>query len=297
MIYHKRKQRFPRLSQVALFASLILVLPCNAEDANVAKAGEQNKTAHFAIQITKETFHEMLVSLPETKISPNREKIIEDLVRKIGQNAPEIAADKQAGIAAEIYKKTVLPLLTPQIEQFNSLMVSAASKDKVSAGFLTFQGLAEGMAEDKEMSGIIVYARYTPNKGGSENPYIWDWNSNLTGGTDSTRYASAKIDEKPTIELKPYGSDKSFDFPISCNGKVTLKKEYRKNYYFTEKPAGKAKTSISLIPEVDLTASKSIENNYLQFFTVEGEESRSISKTIKYDASLVFDFDANPKGK
>ncbi len=297
MIHHKRKQRFPFLSQIALLASLMLVIPCNAEDANVATAGEQNKTAHFAIQITKETFHEMLVSLPETKISPNREKIIEDLVRKIGQSAPEIAADKHAGIAAEIYEKTVLPLLTPRIEEFNNLMISAATTDKVSSGFLVFKGLAEGMAEDKEISGITVYAGYTPNKDGSENPYKWNWNSSCSGTTGSHRYASAKIDEKPTIALKPYGSDKSFDFPISCTGKVMLKKEYRKNYYFTEKPFGKAKTSVTLIPDVTITASKSIEGNYMQFFKEEGEEPRTLSKTIKYDASLVFDFDASPKGK
>lgn len=280
-----------------MMASLILVVPCNAEDANVAKAGAQDKTAHFSINITKETFHEMLVSLPETKISPNREKIIEDLVRKIGQNAPEIAADKHAAIATEIYEKTILPLLTPRIEEFNNLMISAATTDKVSSGFLVFKGLAEGMAEDKEISGITVYAAYTPNKDGSENPYKWNWNSNLTENTGSHRYASAKIDEKPTVELKPYGSDKSFNFPISCTGKVMLKKEYRKDYYLTDKPVGKAKTSVALIPEVTITASKSIEGNYMQFFKEEGEEPRTLSKTIKYEASLVFDFDASNKDK
>ena len=281
----------------SLIACMFLSAPCRAEEP--AADPYPQKTARFSIEVKKETYLEMLSSLPETKISANREKIIEDLVRHIGRNAPEIAADRHAGIAAEICDKTILPLLAPRIEQFNSLMVSAATADKVSAGFLAFKGLAAGMAEEDDLSGIIVYGNFSYRKPDTEGaPELdWKWDANLVGSNNSTRSLSAKIDEAPTVDLKAHGVDKTFDFPITCEGKVTLKKAYQDQYFLFANPRGKAKTSVSLTPEVEITASKSIESNYSGFFKVEGEESSSVSKTIKYDAALHFDFDAAPQGE
>lgn len=281
----------------SLIFCMFLSAPCKAEEP--AADPYRQKTARFSIVVEKETYLEMLSSLPETKISADREKIIEDLVRHIGRNAPEIAADRQAGIAAEICDKTILPLLAPRIEQFNSLMVSAATADKVSAGFLAFKGLAAGMAEDDDLSGIIVYGNFTDRNPDTESkPELhWKWDTNLIGSNNATRYVSAKIDETPTVDLKAHGVDKSFDFPISCEGKVGLKKTYQEQYYLFENPRGKAKTSVSLTPEVEITASKTIESNYTGLFKVEGEENSSVSKTIKYDAALLFEFDATPQGE
>jgi len=283
----------------SLMTCLVLSGPCKAEEPSVAPTQYLRKTARFSIEVKKETYREMLSSLPETRISPDRQKIIDALAQMIGQNAPEIAADKQAGIAAKIYEAKILPLLTPRIEQFNSLIVSAATKDKVSAGFLAFKGLADGMAGDDDLAGIIVYGNFTylkPNPEGASE-LDWKWDTNLSGSNNATRYLSAKIDETPTVDLKPYGVDKSFDFPISCEGKVSLMKDYREDYYLFENPRGKAKTSVSLTPEVEITASRSIESTYTGFFTVEGEENSSVKKTITYDASLLFEFDAAPKGE
>jgi hypothetical protein len=283
----------------SLLACMFLSAPCKAEEPAAAPDPYPQKTARFSIEVKKETYHEMLASLPGAKISADREKIIEDLVRHIGRNAPEIAADRHAGIAADICDKTILPLLAPRIEQFNSLMVSAATDDKVSAGFLAFKGLADGMAEDDDLAGVTVYGNFTYRKADTEGePELeWKWDTNLVGSNNSTRYLSAKIDETPTVDLQAYGVDKTFDFPITCEGKVGLKKTYQDQYYLFEKPRGKTKTSVSLTPEVEITASKNIESNYSGFFKVEGEESSSLSKTIKYDAALHFEFDADPQGE
>lgn len=279
-----------------LMACMFLTFPCKAEEPTPDPNTYPQKTARYSIEVKKETYLEMLSSLPETKISANREKIIEALVRHIGRNAQEIAADRHAVIAAEICDKTILPLLTPRIEQFNSIMVSAATADKVSAGFLAFKGLAAGMAEGDDLSGVTVYGNFIylkPNTAGAPE-LDWKWETNLVGSKNSTRHLSAKIDETPTVDLKAHGVDKSFDFPITCEGKVSLKKSYQEQYYLFENPRGKAKTSVSLTPEVEITASKSIESNYQGFFKVEGEERISVSKTIKYDAALLFEFDAAP---
>ncbi|QTN32486.1 hypothetical protein HZ994_09145 [Akkermansiaceae bacterium] len=170
------------------------------------------------------------------------------------------------------------------------------TEDKVSAGFLAFTGLADGMAESGDLAGITVHGNFTYRENIAEGaPELdWEWDACHTGDNNMTRFMSAKIDETPTVELAPYGSDKSFEFPVSCVGKVGSKKTYREQYHLYENPRGKAKTSVSLTPEVEITASKTIESDYAGFFTVEGEGSSTNSKTLSYDAALVFEFGAAP---
>lgn len=279
----------------SLLSCLILTIPCMAGSPEPGTRTGLSKSARFSITVPKEAYREMLASLPEISISPDRGKIIAALSRQIGEIAPEITADDRAAIAGKIYDKEILPLLSPRIVQFNSLMVSAATKDKVSAGFLAFTGLADGMAQGEELSGIRVHGNCGFRKSIADgHPELeWIWTTNIDGDSGSTRTLSAKIDETPAVKLEPYGHSGSFDFPISCEGTVALKKAYQENYHLSEKPYGSAKVSVSLVPEAVLTASKSIES-YTGFFTVEGELYSSVSKTVKYDAALTFEFDAAP---
>lgn len=293
-----RQRQNERAPFAALMACLLLAAPGKAEEAPAAPAPILQRTARFSIEVEKETYLGMLASLPAVKISADRGKIVDSLVRNIRENAPEIAADKQALIAAEIYETKILPLIAPRIEQFNSLMVSAATDEKVSAGFLAFKGLADGMAEAEDLAGVTVYGNPSYRKPDPKGtPELdWKWDTGQTGSNNMTRYVSAKIDETPRVDLEPYGVGKSFDLPISCEGKVSLKKDYRDHYYLSENPRGKARTSVSLTPEVEITADRSIGSNYSGFFKVEGEGNSSASKTIKYDAALLFEFDAAPNG-
>jgi hypothetical protein len=276
----------------ALLSIASLVTPCVAEKDDSSVHRNLEKQAHFLIPVKKEIYHEMLTALPPVKISPNREKLVEKIVSEIDKNALEIGKERRSVIANEILEKTVLPLLKPRVEQFNSIMVSAASKDNVSAGFLAFKGLAAGMAEHEDASGIIVYGNYSQS-GNSEAG--WKWSANSIGASSSKRYVSAAIDETLTIDLKTYGSNHSFELLIACTGKVMLHKKYKRDYHFTEKPFGQIKTSIELTPQLTITASKTIEGNYSQYFSVEGESSPEVSKDIDSEAKLVFDFDATEK--
>ena len=77
---------FPPLAPAplaSLMACLFFASPCKAEEPAAAPDPYPQKTARFSIVVKKETYLEMLSSLPETKISANREKIIEDLVERI----------------------------------------------------------------------------------------------------------------------------------------------------------------------------------------------------------------------
>lgn len=279
----------------SILACLIFTIPCLAGAPEPGTRTSFSKHVRFSITVPKETYREMLATLPEVSISPDRGKIIAGLARRIGQTAPGIEEENRSAIAEEIYEKEILPLLAPRVRQFNSLMVSAATKDKVSAGFLAFKGLADGMAQGEDLSGIRVQGNcgFRKSVADGQPELEWDWTTSITGDSDSTRTLSAKIDETPVVKLEPYGHSGSFDFPISCEGKVALKKAYRENYHLSEKPYGSAEVSVSLVPEALLTASKSIES-FAGFFAVEGELNSSVTKTAKYDATLTFGFDAAP---
>lgn len=274
---------------LASIATLFAVSPrSHGAAAPLQLSSVASKTVPFVIIIDKHEYQTLLDQLPETSIAIDKKGIIENLTTRLRNEEITPKNDQTfEDIASELYDSAILPVLTPRVEKFNNLINKASSKDSVSAGYIAFSGLTKSItAQGSSYSSVLINGDYSYKEGQFEKEGWWRLfnDTTISDSTHFSAYLNAEIDEDITFDLNPYGKKHTFSWNFSCSGKVTIEQKYTCNLPKPLEFTGRPKITLSVTPQANVTASKTISPS--SYFSVTGKRHSYKSNTFYHPATL-----------
>jgi hypothetical protein len=249
----------------------------------------------FIVDIRHEQYQGILESLPKTTISMDEagsKKKLANLLKLHGVT-PE-GGDTFERIATRIYKDEIRPVLAPRVKAFNDLMNNESTKDSVSAGLIAFTGISKSMSRKPMVTALRIYGDYHYMHGDFDKGGRWKWHDKgvIAGQTKQSRTVNGEIDERITIDLKPYGAKQPLRLRYCCTGSVELKQTHGRKMLGKEAPEGKPVTTVRVRPYARIVVTKKVSPEI--GFLLEGEEKTTIEKVFNHAAIHEVELRAEP---
>ena len=288
----------------------LITLPALAEEVkHTHMAYGDSEPAAFSFLLEKEDFQSLLKQLPSASVEIDRAAITKRIVQRLNR-FEVVLSDGQTieSLAEQLLEEIALPILEPRVEKLNELLNAGATKDKVSAGFLAFTGLAKSMASRSHsaISTISAMGRYRyispdieegkwewwDDRAEEWRPHGWPIRAVVSGTTKINGHLNGAIEEEIEFDLAPYGIKQSFTLDFDCDGKVELEQTYASRYV---RKAGQSTNSgpvatVSIRPLTTLTATKTmrLSSGFRMVDTGELWFSKTVKETFEYPAVLEF---------
>ena len=268
-------------------------------DKNYDISTSCNKSISFVLPVKLKIYQDMLNQLSTTTISLNHKAITKNLIIRLKtEKITPPAGMTIAEIAEKLYMTSVVPTLQPRIDAFNDLINKEVKEKRVSAGFISFQGVSEKMEKlSKTISDITLFGIYRYKNGNFPKGGVWQWNDKnlISGTTHFYNTIDGAINENIKFDLTPYGKNYSFIWNFSEKGVIKFEQTYDCYILGALKYDGFPETTVCVQPFVKLTLTKNINSN--PYFKIEGNPNQQVNKKILHEAKHIIKIKAEKYNK
>jgi hypothetical protein len=297
-----RDTKSARLAVLFCVAAVFFLSAATSAEEDPQKlytGGSVNKEVPFVMPIEKAQFQALLDRLLNTRLRIKRKYIIDSIAEDL--HRMDIKPGQAGGLEAmaeALYEEQVESKLKARVAKFNELTNDSLDDDKVSAGLLAFDGLAEGMSDTARdtVSTYIADAGYFYRGGAFGEKGKWKYPDEvwMTGTENFSRFLTASIEETIEIDLEDLGKEEPIELKVRANGEVKLEQTFGCKQLNRPKGDGSPSVRIRYQPFAKVTASKSISDGmYFDVVTPARDEPlRPVHKTFNYPAVHVVDFEA-----
>lgn len=233
---------------------------------------EASKSANYANVAEVDYFKALINKLPNHEIEVDEEKLIKLFATRLEQNQAELGElNSYRELAALVYQEKFQKFLQIRVDKFNDLMSVISDGERVSVGFISFNGVAKEAARlSQALVEVNPYLQYTHTDGDLENGTWYGscktstgWTSidqiyevDLTGVTKSSKNATGSIDEKLVIEKGEYGNRFKIEIAVNANGEIRIEAEQKAKYVHAGQRYDGPEIEVKIQPSTEYTVSK-----------------------------------------
>ncbi|MGF1452738.1 MAG: hypothetical protein ACFB21_11770, partial [Opitutales bacterium] len=253
----------------------------------------------FVIETEGEQWEALLDQVPPVSIRLEEARAVETILETFRRNEVTFAEADTIDVAIQIFRDVIKIPIQRRVTKFNDSMVSIASNERVTAGYLAFAGLTETMVSNSGLLGVLNFqAQYAyPDDAFENGSWSFPWNSNLIGETRNEREYRAAIDETFTVDLAEYGGTKArgkneLEFKVTARGVIGLEKRYHEGSRKAESDGATAVVRFRPYAIISVSMNVSADGDW---FAVEGKQHFFESQRTEHPAVLEVTVKAEPK--